>query len=85
MINDLFSNPIESKDKCDKVNVLNPNPVPEDRGDGVWTQIYEIETTPALVLNWSKTATQEQLMKLLRIDPRNMVSNVHFLSLNNCS
>jgi len=75
VINNLYSAHLENSDDCDKINILNPNPVDDvPGGDLVWTQIYEIETTPALGLKWSRTTSQSQLMKLLKIDPRNIVS-----------
>ena len=44
--------------------------------DPIWKEIREIETTPALKMTWTKTNSQDRLMKLLKIDPRNIVSRL---------
>ena len=86
VILDLFPKLDEEKDEtCDNkvelehsTKVLNPNPGKSGdsngAGDPIWVKIYEIETTPALSMIWAKTSTQNRLMKLLKIDPRNIVS-----------
>ena len=77
VISDLFSSQdndcdkVEKGDELDSTKVLNPSSNPDDR---VWTKIHEIETTPALGMTWNKTNSQNCLMKLLKIDPRNIVS-----------
>jgi hypothetical protein len=79
VIADLFSRPSDDNEDCDKKveqsehsKILNMNTGGED--DRVWTRIREIETTPALVMTWTKANSQSCLMKLLKIDPRNIVS-----------
>ena len=39
----------------------------------VWCQIQAVEETPALKMTWSKTKSNERWMKMLKIDPNNMV------------
>ena len=79
VIADLFSCPTEAAeaadadddDDCDKSRSKILNPASD--GDPVWLRIHEIETTPALGMTWTKAASQDRLMKLLKIDPRNIV------------
>ena len=80
VIADLFSRPSDDDNEdCDKKveqskhsKILNMNSGGKD--DLVWTRIREIETTPALGMTWNKANWQSCLMKLLKIDPRNIVS-----------
>ncbi len=63
------SNPISN-------SVSNPISI---SSDSIWQEIHEIETTPALKMTWTKTNTQDRLMKLLKIDPRNIVSALNWI------
>ena len=76
VISDLFSPSANDDvdDSCDRSKALDP------MADPIWMKIHEIETTPALGMTWSKATTQDQLMKILKIDPRNIVRIifVHF-------
>jgi hypothetical protein len=86
VIADLFSRPSDDNEDCDKKKeksehskILNMNVGGED--DRVWSRIREIETTPALGMTWNKASSQSSLMKLLKIDPRNIVSYISSLIL----
>ena len=40
--------------------------------DVIWSQIYNIEKTPALKLSWKQTSLNRKIFELLKVDPENV-------------